>query len=147
MNLPTHWNPFRQVTRFDPLTDFGDLFRGIGMRPLAREYERALDMRMDVVEDDKTYKVTVDIPGVKKDHIDVSVEGNLITISAEVKQEQSSDEQKALYSERFTGKAYRSFTLPFEVDSGKSEAHYDGGVLSLILPKKMNGESKRLPIH
>lgn len=147
MNLPTHWNPFRQVSRYDPIADFEDLFRGLGARPLPREYERALDMRMDIIEDDKVYKITVDMPGIKKEAIDVSVEGNQITISAEVKREMAPDNEKPLYTERFSGKAFRSFTLPFEVDSTKSEAKYDGGVLMLTLPKKANAESKRLPIH
>lgn len=149
MNLPTHWNPFRQISRFDPISDIEDLFRGFSPRPisLSRDYERALDMRMDVSEDDKAYKVTVDMPGIKKEAIDVSVDGNQITISAEVKRDLLPDNEKSLYSERFSGKAYRSFTLPFDVDSTKSNATYDGGVLTLTLPKKASAESKRLQIH
>jgi HSP20 family protein len=147
MNLPTRWNPFRPASRFDPIADFEDMFRGLNLRPMSREYENAMDMRMNVSEDDKSYRVSIDMPGIKKEDIEVSVEGNQITISAEVKREKTSDTEKELYSERFSGKAYRSFSLPFEVDSSKSEAHYDGGVLALTLPKKASSESKRLPIH
>jgi HSP20 family protein len=147
MNLPTRWNPFRQMNRFDPLGDFEDLFRGMALRPLSRQDENAMEMRMDKTEDDKAYRNTVDMPGVKKENVDVSVDGNQVTISAEITREQSSDNEKQLYSERYSGKAYRSFSLPLEVDSGKSEARYDGGVLKLTLPKKATGGSRHLSIN
>jgi HSP20 family protein len=147
MNLPTRWNPFRQMNRFDPLGDFEDLFRGMALRPLSRQDENAMEMRMDITEDDKAYRITVDMPGVKKENVDVSVDGNQVTISAEITREQSSDNEKQLYSERYSGKAYRSFSLPTEVDSGKSEARYDGGVLKLTLPKKATGGSRHLSIN
>lgn len=147
MTLPTLWNPLRQMSRFDPLSDFDDLFRGLAMRPVSREFEKAMEMRLDVIEDDKTYRVNVEIPGVKKSDIDVSVEGNQVTISAEIKREKTEENQKQLYTERYSGKAFRSFSLPFEVDSTKSEAKYDGGVLMLTLPKKSGSVSKHLSVH
>jgi HSP20 family protein len=135
------------MTRFDPLSDFDDLFRGLTTRPISREFEKAMEMRLDVIEDDKVYRIKVDMPGVKKDDIDVSVEGNQVTINAEIKREKTEENQRELYSERYSGKAYRSFSLPFEVDSTKSEAKYDGGVLMLTLPKKSGSVSKHLPVH
>ncbi|MFD0737876.1 Hsp20/alpha crystallin family protein [Lysobacter koreensis] len=147
MALPTRYNPFRQVSLLDPLVDLDDLFRGLGARSLSRGYEKTLEMHMDVHEDDKAYRINVDVPGVKKEDIDVSVEGNQVTITAEVKREQSRDKEKEVHSERFYGKASRSFSLPSDVDSGKSEARYDGGVLSLTLPKKGNSESRHLSIN
>lgn len=146
MALPTRYNPLRQVSLLDPFVDLEDMFRGNGAR-LSRGYEKTLEMHMDVHEDDKAYLITVDVPGVKKEDIDVSVEGNLVTITAEVKREQSREKQKEVHSERFHGKAFRSFTLPTEVDSGKSEARYDGGVLSLTLSKKGDGGSRHLSIN
>ena len=145
--LPTTWNPLRQLTRFDPVSELEDVFRGFGMRPMQREYQHALEMRMDVTEDDKSYFVTVDIPGVKKEAIDVAIDGNNVTISAEVKHEKTRESHKEVHSERFSGKAYRAFSLPTEVDSNHSEARYDGGVLTLTLRKKSNGESRHLSIN
>ena len=147
MALPTRWNPLRQARLLDPFTDFEDLLRGLGSRSLSRGYEKTLEMHMDVHEDDKAYRVTVDVPGVRKEDIDVSVEGNQVTISAEVKREQSRDTEKEVHSERFAGKAFRSFSLPNEVDSSKSEASYDGGVLRLTLPKKGDSQSRHLSIN
>lgn len=148
MTLPTRWNPFGQLSRMDPFADFEDLLRGFGPAPrsLAREYERTLDMRLDVNEDDKGYVVNVDMPGVKKDDIDVSIEGNQVAIRAEVKREKSSDKGKEIYNERYSGQAYSAFTLPAEIDSTAAQAVYDGGVLTLTLPKKAGMEAKRVSV-
>ena len=147
MTMPTRWNPISQLSRIDPFFDFEDLFRGVGMRPsIARDYERTLDMRLDVNEDDKEYIVNVDMPGVKKDDIDISVEGHQVTVRAEVKREKSSGKGKELYNERYSGQAYRTFSLPSEIDSGNAKAAYDGGVLTLTLPKKADSAVKHLPV-
>jgi HSP20 family protein len=147
MNLPTRWSPFRQLSRMDPFVDFPDLFREFGARALPRDMERVLDMRLDLTEDDKTYFAKVDLPGVKKGDIDVSVEGNQVTISAEVKREATRDNEKEVYSERYSGKAFRTFTLPAEVDSAKCGATYDGGVLTLTLPKKNGGGARHVTVN
>lgn len=147
MTLPTRWNPFRQLGRFEPFADIEELMRGLASSNLSREYQRTLDMRLDVNEDDQKYVVNVDMPGVKKTDIDIAVDGNQVTITAEVNREQSHGKGKELYSERYSGKAFRSFTLPVEVDSEKAEANYDGGVLILTLPKKSGGGSHRLAVN
>ncbi len=146
MALPTRWNPFRQLGRLDPLVEIDDLFRNFA-KPMYLQRDDMLDMRMDVSEDDKGYRVTVDIPGVKKSDIDVSIEGNQVTINAEVSREKSHESEKEVHCERYSGKAYRSFTLPSEVDAARSEARYDNGVLTLALPRKAGSQSKHLPIH
>lgn len=147
MSLPTRWNPFRQMSRFEPFTNFEDFFRDLGVRQLSRQFENTLDMRMDVAEDDKAYRIAIDIPGARKEDIDVSVEGNQVTISVEVKREESRESAKDICSERYSGKAYRSFSLPSEVDTAKAEARYDSGVLSLSLPKTAATASKHLSIN
>lgn len=149
MALPmlTRWNPLRPASTFDPFTDLEDIFRGLESRSLSRPYEKTLEMRMDVNEDDKAYRITVDMPGVKKEDIDVAVEGNQVTISAEVKHELSRDTEKEIHRERFAGKAFRTFSLPLEVDSAKADARYDGGVLNLTLPKKGETQAKRISIN
>lgn len=149
MALPmlTRWNPLRPATTFDPFSDLEDIFRGFENRALSRPYERTLEMRMDVNEDDKAYRITVDMPGVKKEDIDVAVEGNQVTITCEVKNELSRDTEKEIHRERYAGKAFRTFSLPVDVDSGKADACYDGGVLNLTLPKKAETQAKRISIN
>ena len=146
-NLLTRFDPFRPTTQWEPLRGIESFFRDLPLSPLARQYERTMDMRMDVSEDDQGYVVQIDMPGVKKDAIDVSLEGNQVSVRTDVDREQSRGRGKELYSERYSGQAYRSFLLPNEIDADKARADYDGGVLTLTLPKKQGQSGRRLAIH
>lgn len=108
-----------------------------------------LDIRVDVVEKNGTYQVRADLPGVKKEDINVRIDGNLVQIDAETKGEQEfkGDGGKVLRSERYYGSVSRSFTLAQDVDESKAVAKYENGVLSLELPKKATTEAKKLEIH
>lgn len=147
MSTLTRWNPLRTLQRFDPVADVDELFRNFSLRPLMRDLEASPEIRINVSEDDKAYLVSADIPGVRKDDIEVSVEGNQVTIQAEVQREEKHESARQLHSERFVGRSYRSFALPQEIDSGKCGATYDNGVLTLTLPKKSNGQSTRVAIN
>lgn len=147
MSMLTRWSPFRPATRFNPITDIDDMFRGLNLLPFMGNFATAMEMRIDVNEDDRNYRVKVDVPGVKKEDIEVSVDGNQVTVQAESKREESRSSGRDLYTERYAGKLFRAFTLPQDVDGNKCEASYENGVLSLTLPKKNNGQAKRLPIH
>lgn len=137
------------ITRFDPLSDlvsfapFGsleDFFRVPRMRSLVRDLPAEPEIKMDVAEDDKAYHVKAEVPGVKKEDIHVAVEGNQVSITAEVKKEK--EEKKGttvLRSERYYGMQSRSFTLMHDVDQDKAEAKFHNGILELTLPKKTNG--------
>ena len=136
------------LTRFSPVDDaFDDLFRGFFMRPVRMEGVPEMQIKMDVKEDDKGYTVHADIPGVKKDDIHVTIDGNQVAISAEVKNEKEvKDGEKVLRSERYYGKVSRAFTLGQDVDEGAAQAKYSDGVLELALPKKAAAKVKRLNI-
>jgi HSP20 family protein len=137
-----HWNPFKTLARFDPTASFDEFARNL--RQGWGELELSPGMRIDVNEDDKAYKVKAEIPGVDKKDIDVSIDGNQVAIGAEVKRESSKkDSEKEIYTERYFGKIYRTFTLPNDLDSAKAEANYNHGVLTLTLPKKANGSSNK----
>lgn len=146
--MTTRWNPFKTLPRFDPAPDFDNLFRGFGLRPMLREMDLSPEIRMDVNEDETFYRVKAEMPGVDKDDIEVSIDGNQVSISAEVKHDpEKKNGERELHSERYYGRIYRSFTLPTDVDAGKADARYDGGVLTLTLPKQPNGQSRRLAIR
>ncbi|MBW4049777.1 MAG: Hsp20/alpha crystallin family protein [Proteobacteria bacterium] len=147
MTTMTRWNPFKASTPLDPLIRFDDMFRGLTSRPMWRDLDPTPDMRIDVMEDDKAFHIKADVPGVAKDDIEVSVDGNQVTISAEIKHESNKKEGgESIYTERYCGKVYRSFTLPGDFDSAKADAHYDNGVLALSLPKKANGSSRKIRV-
>ena len=138
------------ITRYDPFNDIDDIFKGLFVRPMRFDLEGAPQMKMkiDVTKGDDTYTVKADIPGVKKDDIQVSVDGNEVTISGEIKKE--SEEKKGeevLRSERYYGKVSRSFTLPHDVDEAKVVAKYADGVLKLTLPMKSKAATRKITVN
>ena len=137
-----------QITRYDPFeTDALDnLFRGF-FRPVKMDRDMP-QIRMDVREDEKAYAVHADIPGVNKDGIHVSIDGNTVSISAEVKKSAEQKEgEKVLRRERHVGRVSRSFVLEHEVDEGAASARYQDGVLELVLPKKTAAAARRLAVQ
>lgn len=145
------------LVRWDPLSDFGrlsawdDSMENIMRRmfhPMRVKGAEAIDIAVDVSENDTSYLVKAEVPGVKKEDIGVSIDGNQIAITAEVKKEHEEKKgEKLLRSERYYGSMYRSFTLPTDVDQTKADAKYANGVLEMTLPKKAGGGVKKLEVH
>ena len=139
------------VTRFDPFNELvDDLFKGFLVRPVS--YEGRGDVlprvKVDVAEKNGGYTVTAELAGVKKEDIQVTIDGAQVTLAAEVKREkEASDEARVLHTERLFGRVTRSFTLPQEVDEGKVEAKFRDGVLELSLPKKQAAARKQISIQ
>ncbi|MBW8307257.1 MAG: Hsp20/alpha crystallin family protein [Thiobacillus sp.] len=135
------------LARFDPFGDIDELFKGFFVRPALLEGQPQMQIKMDLKEDDKAYTVHADIPGVKKEDIQVSIDGNRVSISAESKMEKEEKEgEKVLRSERYSGKVARSFTLLHDVDEAQAQAKYSDGVLELTLPKKAGTATRKLEI-
>lgn len=131
------------LARFDPFMNMDDWFKGFGFRPFPGEPETAPLIKIDVKENDKTYTVRAEIPGVNKDDIKVQVDGNRVSISAETKKEKEEKEgDRVICRECYQGSSYRSFILHSAVDESKTEAKYRDGILELTLPK-INGSSAR----
>lgn len=137
------------ITRYDP---WDDLFRGFFVKPVDMPPGMSVlnpqQIRMDVKEEKDAYRVHAEMPGVKKEDIHVTVEGNQMSISAEVKQEREVKEgERVLRSERYFGQVSRVFQLGHEVDEARANATFTDGVLELTLPKKaVAAGSRRLTI-
>ena len=141
------FNPFHELVRMDPFSDVGDWFKGFTLRPVLRDFETEPQIKLEVFEEDKAYRVKAEIPGVKKEDIQVSVDGNRIAISAELKKEKEEKKgEKVLRSERYYGKASRSFLLDQEVEESGAEAKYTDGILDLTLPKKAGAAAKKITV-
>ena len=139
------------ITRFNPLEDaVENWFRGVPVwlpNPERRAPEQA-QFRMDVSENDKEYQVLAELPGVKKEEISITINGNEVAVSAEVKRERVvKNGETALCAERYYGKIQRAFSLGQEVDEATAQAKYNDGVLELTLPKKAVAAAKRLMVH
>jgi HSP20 family protein len=149
--LPQHHlkrkSNMNRLTVYDPFAEaFPQFFRGY-IQP-ARKNGQAVDIKIDVKETAADYVVQAEVPGVNKDDIQVEIDGNRVSISAEVKREsEQKDGDRVLRSERYYGSVARSFTLVSEVDEAKATAKYESGVLILTLPKKPTPAAKRLAIH
>ncbi len=143
----TRFDPFNELARLDPFGNMDDLFKGFTLRPVFRGLEAEPQIKVDVSEEDKSYLVKAEIPGVKKEDIHVSIDGNQVSISAEIKKEKEEKEGKrVIRSERYYGKVYRSFSLDQEVDQGGAQAKYSDGVLEVKLPKKPGSAAKQLTV-
>ncbi|MFP5431040.1 MAG: Hsp20/alpha crystallin family protein [Gammaproteobacteria bacterium] len=132
---------------FDEL--FRDFGSGLAIRPLHGTPLPSPDrIKLDISESGDAYTVTAEIPGVAKEDIHVNVEGNTITIRAEVRQHDRQEKENAVHSERYYGVISRSFQLPIDIDESKSSAKSDNGVLTLTLSKKKpDSGSRRLAVE
>jgi len=142
------------VTRFDPRADYfgdlvDDLFKGFLVRPMYAEgREQVARIKVDVTEKDGAYLVHAELPGVKKEDIQLSIDGAQVTLAAEIKREKDAKEgERVLHTERMYGKVSRSFTLPQDIDEGAAQAKFADGVLELTLPKKAAAQKKQITIQ
>ena len=128
---------------------FKDIAPGFYVRPLHGDSLPApSQIKVDVKETEGGYTVQAEVPGVPKEDIHVSVEGNVVSLRAEVRQlDQKTEGEKVLRSERYYGSVARSFQLPADIDAAQAKAKYDNGSLTLTLPKKLNNSSQRLNIE
>lgn len=137
------------LTRFDRIDNlFPELFRRWA-RPmqLIDEHTLPADIRVDISENDKEYLVSAELPGAKKEDIRVSIDGNYVSIAAEVKKEQEEKHGRSLVRETYHGTVSRGFTLASDVDDKAAVAKLDDGVLRLTLPKREGSASRTLKIQ
>jgi HSP20 family protein len=156
MNLIRRGDSPLSTLRGGPIDDqFGQLVASMFqdfLAPLAqggRRLDDGLAMpRLDLSETEKTFEVQAELPGVNKEDIKVSIDGQRVTIEGECRQanEQRQGEQ-VVYSERSTRRYQRSFALPSEVDDTKAEARLENGILMLTLPKRQGSEARRVTIQ
>lgn len=143
MNELVRRDPFKAALPFE-----GSLFDMVPtlLRPVARQAWAG--PRMDVMETENAYELAVELPGVKKEAIQVGVYDNSVTITAELAEEKANgEEQNWLLCERGFGRFSRNVALPEAVDEESSQARFTDGVLYLTLQKKRASQVKRLTIH
>jgi len=141
-----------ELRALDPLSigSFEDAFRNL-LRPWQIESPTAVapSIRMDVSETDNNYMVKADIPGVRKEDVDIQIDNNLVTIRAESKseKEEKTGEGRYIRRERQQGYATRTFSLASPIDESRASAKYENGILELTLPKRVGSSAKRLAVR
>lgn len=134
------------LTRYENLDD---LFNGFFLKPVGFPKNAPnLSIKTDISEKEDAYLVKAELPGVKKEDIKVKIEGDTLSISAEVKQESKQKEgERVLHSERYYGSISRSFRLGSEIDQSASTAKYEDGILNLELKKLSSKPSSHLMVE
>lgn len=141
------------IVRRDPYaidSMLDDLFKGFLVRPVrySGDMPEMQMIKMDVKEGDRDFTVHAELPGVDKEDIHVTIDGNTVSINAEVKKTTEEKEgDKVLRSERYYGKVFRSFSLSQDVDEAGARARFEKGVLELVLPKKASTAARKLSIE
>jgi len=136
------------LTRFEPIDQmFPDFFRRFAL-PMRLADAAPGEIRIDVTEKDKDYEVRAEIPGAKKEDIRVQVEGNFVSISAEVKKDKEEKSGgRVVLKETYYGSASRGFSLAHEIDAKGVVAKLEDGVLKLTLPKREGSNRKTIEIQ
>ncbi len=138
------WEPMMGLSRISDVFDrmLDDFF---SMDTRLAEPVSSLIPLMNIEELDDAYRITLEVPGMEKDDIDISVKDDVLTISGE-KKEDFKEEGTLFRRERWFGKFTRSVTLPSDVDVDKIEAEYKNGVLTLHLPKSEAAKGRKIQV-
>ncbi len=130
--------------------DFDNMLEGF-FRPIhwmEEEASQGLVPRLDVVERDQEFQVKAELPGIRKEDIDISLENGVLTITAESKSETEEKEgDRVIRQERRYGKYVRSLRLGKEIDDKKVQASYKDGILELTLPKAEEVKPKKISVN
>lgn len=142
-----HHDPVNQIALAEPFRELEQFLGWPRLPNWFRELPAEPSIKLDVTEDDKAYHVKAELPGVKKEDIAVEIDGNRVSLSAEVKRETTEKKGESLvHSERYYGRQFRSFSLTQPIDRTKAAAKFADGVLELTLPKNGGAKGQRLAI-
>ena len=147
------WRPLENLrNQVDRL--FHDFETGFRQSPLSRDVENfwppnlafPVTPAIDIVEKDNAFELTAELPGLDAKNIELSVSDDVLTIKGEKKEEKEEKTKDRYVSERRYGSFRRSIQLPASVDSGKIEANYKSGILTVTLPKSTESQKKQTVI-
>jgi HSP20 family protein len=148
---PAQVDPFRSMDRM-----FDQFWRGFGLPSFRRMVEpegwsdggfNFAAPAIDFAEDEKTYHVTAELPGLSEKDINLSVSDDLLTITGEKREEKERQEKNYHYSERRFGSFRRAVQLPQHIDRNKIEASFKNGVLDVTLPKSPDAMQRQRKIE
>ncbi|MDI6701069.1 MAG: Hsp20/alpha crystallin family protein [bacterium] len=144
----------KEIQKFSPFSELFDLRKEIDAlfddrffgKMLQPYYESNWTPSMDISETDKEFFVTVELPGLKKEDINLSIDNNVLTIEGERKSEKEEKGKTFHRIERSYGKFYRSVTLPKKVDEDNIKASFKDGLLNITIPKVEKEKVKNIEI-
>jgi len=134
---------------FDPMKELQEIERRLGAVLNVNRPVQKVETFTPVVNekvDEKGYYLEIDLPGVKKEDIEISVNDSILTVAGERKLEKKEEKENYTRIESFFGRFERSFKLPADADAENIEAKYENGVLKLFIPRKTKPEGKKIEI-
>ena len=146
------WNPARELAAwpsdlFGIQREMNKMFDGVFRSTGDEDYSfSSWTPAVDIAEHDDEYLVKVELPGVNKDEVKLTLENNILTIRGEKKQEMETKKENYHRVERSYGSFQRSFTLPAAVKSDKIDASYKDGILTVSLPKAEEAKPKQIEV-
>lgn len=137
------------VTRYQPSSDLFRPFFDDMLTPFMRMGSTMRVPDTDVAETRDEIRVVCELPGMRADQVELSLENNVLTISGEKREEREEGREEDRYhlTERRWGRFSRSFVLPREVDSDRIEASFDSGVLTITIPKSERARPRRIEVR
>lgn len=148
---PDVWevSPFRRMSNLRDEIDqvFDRMFQSPWDVTRENQFMAGWTPSIDLYEDKDSLVVKAELPGMKKEDIDISLHEGLLTISGERKQEKKEKSAETYRSERFVGRFQRTFTLPTKVDDARITAAYKDGVLTVTLPKSEEAKPKQITVN
>ncbi len=133
----SNWQPFSLLEEMDRL-----------FAPAARRSESRPSFvpEIDFQEDEHRYVLKADLPGIKRDNLDISITGNVLSIRGERKEETEKKEKGYYHSERWTGSFERTFEFPADIEGASVKAVFQDGVLELTVPKAESAKPKQIRV-
>ena len=141
------WSPFRQLST---LRDEIDRLFESPLNLLTTSSQQFLNgwlPAVDLYEDNDHYMLRAELPGMRKEDIDISLHGDVLTLSGERKEDERLVKAQVFRSERCQGKFQRTFTLPMQIAADKVQASYKDGILSVTLPKAEEAKPKQISVN
>jgi len=137
------FNPVREMVEMQRAMDrfFDETWRG------SNGDDFASTLALDVSENNESYAVNANLPGMNPDDIEVTFHDGVLTISGETQREEEREGERALVRERYYGKFTRSLRLPQPVDADNIASNYENGVLTLTLPKSAEAQPRRIAVN
>jgi HSP20 family protein len=144
----------KEIVSYDPIErifnlrgDFDDIIRDFFSGFSNVSVSKGVYPLLDIREDKEKYSIAIEIPGVEKKDLKISVKKEKLIIQGEKKEEKKRKEESYLRVERSYGKFMRSISLPTEVDQSKITAKYNNGVLKITLPKIEKEKAKEVKVE
>jgi HSP20 family protein len=139
------WSPFRELSAVQ--REMNRVFEDNLLRSEREDWlGGSWAPQVDIFEDENQIKVTAALPGLDQKDVKVNIENNILTISGERKLEHEDQRENYTRVEQYYGGFTRSFTLPHTVDSGKTEAKMEKGVLTIIFPRREDAKPKQIEV-